>query len=141
MLKLALSAAKGQHDFFLRTADNVAMPEVKALLMVLAESEEKMMGRIQHMLLTGIVDELTELNSAPDRNIMPDETPFDPSRAETDPRIYVCNMSLEKSIKTYAFYLAMAAKSQSELISTLFEYLALLKMRQIAQLRRVCSTF
>lgn len=117
------------------------MADVKALLMVLAESEDEMIQKIQHMMITGILDEVEELAAAKDRDETPDETPFDPNRAETDPRIFVCNMALEKSIKTYTFYLTMATKTKSEAVSTLFEYLALLEMREIKELRRVCSTY
>ncbi len=141
MLKLALATAKSQYEFFLRTAENSQVTEVKALLMVLAETESEMMGKIQHMIASGILDEIEELHRAKDRNEMPDETPFDPARAESDPRMFVCNLALEKSIKTYTFYLTMATKTKSEAVSTLFEYLALLEMRQIRELRRVCCTF
>ncbi|MDF1539300.1 MAG: hypothetical protein P1Q69_10410 [Candidatus Thorarchaeota archaeon] len=141
MLKLALATAKSQHNFFLRTAENSTMAEVKALLMVLAESEEEMIQKIQHMMITGILDEVQELAAAKDKDETPDETPFDPSRTESDPRIFVCNMALEKSIKTYTFYLTMATKTKSEVVSTLFEYLALLEMRQIKELRRICGTY
>ena len=141
MLKLALATAKSQYKFFLRTAENSEVAEVKALLMVLAESESDMMSKIQHMMMSGILDELEELAAAKDRQSTPNSTPFDPSRAETDPRIFVCNMALEKNIRTYTFFLTMATKTKSEVVSTLFEYLALLEMRQIGELRRICSTY
>ncbi len=141
MLKLALATAKSQHKFLLRTVENSTMTEVKALLTVLGESEEQMIKKLQHMMITGILDEVQELASAMDRNETPDAAPFDPSRTDSDPRIFICNMTLEKSIKTYTFYLTMATKAKSEVVSTLFEYLALLEMRQIKELRRICSTF
>jgi len=141
MLKLALATAKSQHKFFLRTAENSTVTDVKALLMVLAESEADMMKKIRHMMVTGILDELQELAAAKDRDETPDATPFDPSRAETDPRIFVCNMALEKNIRTYTFFLTMATKTKSEVVSTLFEYLALLEMRQIGEMRRICKTY
>ncbi len=117
------------------------MPEVKALLLVLAESEFDLLAKIQHMIATGILDELEELNKADDREDVPDATPFDPSREETDPRIFICNKALHKSINSYTLYLNLATKSKSEVVSRLFEYLAYLKMKQIEQLRRVCSTY
>ncbi len=141
MLKLAIAAAKSQLKFFLRTAENSEVAEVKALLMVLAESESDMISKIQHMMASGILDEIEELAAAKDRDQTPDSTPFDPTRAKTDPRIFVCNMALEKNIKTYTFFLTMATKTKSEVVSTLFEYLALLEMRQIGELRRICSTY
>ncbi|MHA2005642.1 MAG: hypothetical protein ACW960_16390, partial [Candidatus Thorarchaeota archaeon] len=73
MLKIALSTAKSQYEFFLKTAEESEMEEVKALLMHLAESESRMIDKIQHMMITGIVDELAELNSSDDS--VPDSTP------------------------------------------------------------------
>ena len=141
MLKLALSTAKSQRDFFSRAAENSQVAEVKVLLLVLAESEEDMIDKIQNMMLSGILDEIEELYSAEDRHETPDETPLDPVKVETDPRFYVCNLALEKSLKTYTFYLTMATKAKSEVISTLFEYLALLEMREIKELRAMVDTF
>ena len=141
MLKLALVTAKSQHKFFTSTANKVKMPEAKALLLVLAESEFDLVGKIQHMIATGILDELEELNKARDRNEMPDSEPFDPSREETDPRIFICNKALDKSISSYKLYLTLATRSKSEVVSRLFEYLAYLKMKQIERLRRVCETY
>ena len=86
-----------------------------------------------------IVDELEELNESDDT--VPDPTPFDPSRAQTDPRIYVCNQVLEKSIKTYTLYLRLATRAKSPVISQLFEYLAQLEKRQIDELRDICKCY
>ncbi len=140
-LKLALLTAKSQHKFFLSTAEKSEMPEVKALLMLLVKSESVLIQRIQHMMVTGILDELEELSRVPDRDAIPDPTPFHPLREETDPRIFVCNRALEKSIKTYKLYLSLATKAKSEVVSRLFEYISYLKMKQIEQLREVCSRY
>jgi rubrerythrin len=139
MLKIALSTARSQHEFFLNTAKGSEVEEVKALLMHLAESESKMIDKIQHMMITGIVDEIEELEHTDDS--VPDSTPFDPSRAESDPRIYVCNQVLEKGIKTYTLYLRLASRSKSDVISQLFEYLAQLEKRQIDELREICKCY
>ncbi|MHA2040540.1 MAG: hypothetical protein ACW975_01645 [Candidatus Thorarchaeota archaeon] len=139
MLKIALSTAKSQYEFFLKTAEESEMEEVKALLMHLAESESRMIDKIQHMMITGIVDELAELNSSDDS--VPDSTPFDLTRAQSDPRIFVCNQVLEKSIKTYTLYLRLATRSKSAVISQLFEYLAQLEKRQIDELREICKCY
>jgi rubrerythrin len=139
MLKLALSTARSQYEFFLNTAEGATVDEVKALLMHLAESESKMIDKIQHMMVTGIVDEIEELNDT--EGEVPDSTPFDPSRAETDPRIYVCNQVLEKSVKTCTLYLKLATRAKSEVISRLFEYLAHLEKRQIDELRKICERY
>ncbi|MHA2424956.1 MAG: hypothetical protein ACXAEF_09230 [Candidatus Thorarchaeota archaeon] len=117
------------------------MAEVKVLLLVLAESEDGMIEKIQHMMVSGILEEIEELYAAEDRHETPDATPFDPVKVETDPRVYVCNMALEKSIKAYTFYLTMATKAKSDAVSTLFEYLSLLEMREIKELRAMCDTF
>jgi rubrerythrin len=139
MLKIALSTARSQYEFYNNTAEESEMEDVKALLIHLAESESRMIDKIQHMMVTGIVDELEELNASDDT--VPDPTPFDPSRAQTDPRIYVCNQVLEKGIKTYTLYLKLATRASSSVISQLFEYLAQLKKRQIDELREICRCY
>lgn len=141
MLKLAILTAKSQHKFFVSAAESAEMPEVKALLMVLAESESNLIGKLQHMVVTGILDEIEELEHADDRDEIPDPTPFDPFREESDPRIFICNKTLKKGLKTYTLYLNFATKAKSEVVSRLFEYLAYLKMQQINQLRNICKTY
>jgi rubrerythrin len=42
MLKIALSTARSQYEFYRNTAEDSEMEEVKALLMHLAESESRM---------------------------------------------------------------------------------------------------
>jgi hypothetical protein len=140
-MKLAQSTAKSDHDFYLGTAEKSEMPEVKALLMVLADSESKLIEKLQHMMITGIVDELEELTNAHDRDAIVDSTPFDLMRTGTDPRIFVCNKVLERSIKTYTLYLRLATKTKSELGSRLFEYLAYLKKCQLDELRNICENY
>ncbi|MFW9803643.1 MAG: hypothetical protein ACFFFC_13370 [Candidatus Thorarchaeota archaeon] len=139
MLKIALSTTKSQYEFFKNIAEESEIEEVKALLMHLVDSESRMIDKIQHMMVTGIVDELEELNASDDT--VPDPTPFDPSRAQTDPRIYVCNQVLERSIKTYTLYLKLATRAKSSLISQLLEYLAQLQKRQIDDLREFCRCY
>lgn len=141
MLKLALLTAKSQHEFFTSTAEKVELLEVKALLLVLAESELAIIAKIQHMIATGILDELEELKSVDDRDEIPDPTPFDSFREDTNPRIFICNKALDKSLKSYKLYLHLATKAKSEVVSLLFEYLAYMKMHQINRLRKVCRTF
>jgi hypothetical protein len=141
MLKLALSTARSQHELFLNLSENAKMPEVKSLLAYLLESESWMIDKLQHMMITGIVDELEELSSLGDRDAIPDSTPFAPTREETDPQIFVCNKVLSGSIKTYTLYLRLATRAKSELVSGLFEYLAYMKKQQIYELRRACSRY
>ncbi|MHA1577182.1 MAG: hypothetical protein ACTSU3_07460 [Candidatus Thorarchaeota archaeon] len=141
MLRLALTTAASHYQYYHGTALNVETPDVKALLMVLAEVEDELMDLIRGMLATGIVLALEELEKSVDRDEMPDETPFDLTREDTDPRIFICNKALRKEVKGYTFYLAIAARSKSRPISRLFEYLAYVKMQQIKKIRRVCETF
>ncbi|MGY5875220.1 MAG: hypothetical protein RTU30_05700 [Candidatus Thorarchaeota archaeon] len=139
MLKLALNAARSQHDFLFQLAEKAKMAEVKSLLYTLAETESKAVEKIVHMMATGIVDELEELEDSCDA--IPDSTPFNPARNNTDPRIFVCNEVLDKSIKTYTLYLRLATRSKSEVVSRLFEYLANEEKQQIAELRTICGKY
>ncbi|MFQ5832907.1 MAG: hypothetical protein ACE5H4_09410 [Candidatus Thorarchaeota archaeon] len=141
MLRLALSTARSQHKLFVSLTDTSKMPEVKSLLAYLVESESWMIERLQHMMITGIVDELEELSRLEDRDSVPDPSPFDLSREETDPRIFVCNKVLKESVDTYTIYLRLATKAKSELVSGLFEYLAYMKRQQIHELRRACEQY
>ncbi len=140
MLKLALNAAKSQHEFLLNLANNAKMVEVKTLLYNLAESESRAVEKIVHMMATGILDEIETLTEA-DSGSIPDSTPISPSRNTTDPRIFICNEVLEKSIKTYTLYLRLSTRSKSELVSRLFEYLANEEKQQITELRSICEQY
>ena len=146
MLKLALATSLNQLQFYESAAKTAQITEVKALLNVLAESEEAMIDRIEQMLSISrnpllIVDEITEnleeLESLED----PDETPFDLHRNETDPRIFVCNKALEMTLKGHSFFLSISARAKSDLVSRLFQYFARQKAEQISKIRRVCETF
>ena len=141
MIGLAITLTTSSERYYRNAAASAEMPEVKALLAVLADSEAELITQLHHMNLSGIVDELEELENAHDRDEIPDETPFDPSRQATDPRIFVCNTSLKKEIKGYTFFLTLAARSSTTLVSRLFEYMAHLKMLQVKRIRKVCSTF
>ncbi|MHA1577181.1 MAG: hypothetical protein ACTSU3_07455 [Candidatus Thorarchaeota archaeon] len=141
MLDLAFTLTNSSFKYYDKAAKKAKMAEVKALLSVIAESETNLLIKLRHMMITGIVDELEELKRADDRDEIPDETPFDPSRAKSDPRIFVCNKALKKEVSGYTFFLTLAARANSTLVSRLFEYLAHLKMRQIKRIRRICTTF
>ena len=141
MIGLAISLTTSTEKYYRNTAKRAEMPEVKALLTVLADSESDLITKLHHMNLSGIVDELEELENADDRDEVPNDTPFDPSREGTDPRIFVCNKSLKKEIKSYTFFLTLATRANSTLVSRLFEYLAHLKMLQVKRIRKVCASF
>ncbi|MHA2153646.1 MAG: hypothetical protein ACXAAQ_16910 [Candidatus Thorarchaeota archaeon] len=147
-LKLALTTSANQYDFYLKAANAAETPQVKALLMVLAESEGELVDRIRLMMTTGILDAIEEVAKETFSYQEPDPTPFGYDRTpfavsnpDTDPRLYVCNRALEKEFSGYTFYRSIAARAKSELVRRLFDYFAFIKSEQIERIRRVCSTF
>ena len=146
MLKMALATSLNQFQFYENAATTAQIPQVKALLNVLAESEGVIIDRIEQMLSISrnpllIVDEITESLDELETLKDPDETPFDLHRNETDPRIFICNKALEMTIKGYSFFLSISARAKSDLLSRLFQYFARQKAEQISNIRRVCDTF
>jgi hypothetical protein len=148
LLKLALTTAANQYDFYLKAANAAETPQVKALLMVLADTEGELVDRIRLMMTTGILDAIEEVVketfSYEDPDPTPfgmDRTPFAASNPDTDPRLYVCNRALEKEFSGYTFYKSISSRAKSELIRRLFEYFASIKSKQIVRIRKVCSTF
>ncbi len=139
MLKVAMATVGNHFHFYSRAADTVETPRVKALLMVLTESEEELLEKIEDMMLTGVVDEIQEISGL--KMDSPDAMPFDLTREDTDPRIYICNRALEQEIKAFTFFLSIASRAKSEVISRVFEYFAYVKSQQIQRIRNVCSTF
>ncbi len=141
MLRVALGTIQQHHSFYLRAANAAMTPQVKALLLVLAESEEELTEKINDMLLKGIVEELSSVVQVGGVQATPDSTPFAPERHDTDPRIFVCNKALEQEVRAYSFFLSIAAHAKSEVVSHLFEYFAQVKAEQIRRIRRVCESF
>jgi rubrerythrin len=141
MLRVALTTTANHYQYYHKAAMGAETPKVKALLMVLADEEAELMDRVRDMLATGITEELEELSQTYKPENLPNEMPFDLSREETDPRIYVCNQALKNEVKGYTFFLSIAARAKSEIISRLFEYFAYRKMGQMKKIRRVCETF
>ena len=86
----------------------------------------------------GIVEEI-DFISKKDSIPIPIDTPFKSSRNADDSRICICNDSLEMEMKAYTFFLSMATRSKSNVISHLFEYFAYEKTLQIEKIRRVCA--
>jgi len=140
-LKMALSMSTRHHEYYDETANNVETPKIKALLRVLADTERDLIIEIQDMIVTGVLDEIEEMGRVEVGDDPPDDTPFAPERNDTDPRIFVCNKALEQEVKGYTFYLSIAARAKSELVSRVFEYLAFIKSEQIERIRKVCETF
>ncbi|MGY5856295.1 MAG: hypothetical protein RTS72_06820 [Candidatus Thorarchaeota archaeon] len=148
LLKLALTTTANQYDFYLKAANAAETPQVKALLMVLAETEGELIERIRLMMTTGILDVVEEVAkesfSYVDPNPTPfgmDRTPFAESNIDTDPRLYVCNRALEKEFSGFTFYKSISSRAKSELIRRVFDYLAFIKSEQIERIRKVCTTF
>ncbi|MFW9809361.1 MAG: hypothetical protein ACFFE6_08280 [Candidatus Thorarchaeota archaeon] len=140
LLNMAMAMSTRHYEYYMEAAENIETPQVKALLLVLAETESDLIAHIRHMMVTGILDEI-EVMERVDADDPPDDSPIAPERMETDPRIFVCNKALEQEVKGYTFYLSIAARAKTELASRLFEYLAFIKSKQIEQIRNVCITF
>ena len=148
LLKLALTTSANHYSFYLRAADAAETPQVKALLMVLAESEGELVEKIRLMMTTGILDAIEEVSKETFSYEEPDSTPFGMDRTpfatsnpDTDPRLYVCNKALEMEFSGYTFYRSIGARAKSELVKRLFEYFAFIKSEQLEKKRRVCVTF
>ena len=141
MLQIALTTVANHYQYYHKAAMGVEIPEVKALLTVLADTEAELMDKIKDMMRFGIGTELQELADSNLLDEEPDATPFDLSREETDPRIFVCNKALDHEIKGYTFFLSIAARAKSRVVSRLFEYFAYVKMIQVERIRRICETF
>lgn len=148
LLKLALTTTANQYDFYLKAANAAETPQVKALLMVLAETEGELIERIRLMMTTGILDVVEEAAkgsfSYNDPDPTPfgmDRTPFSESNIDTDPRLFVCNKALEKEFSGFTFYKSISSRAKSELTRRVFDYLAFIKSEQIARIRKVCNTF
>ncbi|TFG31698.1 hypothetical protein EU528_05410 [Candidatus Thorarchaeota archaeon] len=148
MLKVALTTSANHYDFYLKAANIASTPQVKALLMVLAETEGDLIERIRLMMTTGILDQIEEVASASFSTHDPDPTPFGMDRTpfaasnpDTDPRLYVCNRALEMEFKGFSFYSSISHRAQSELMKRLYEYFAHIKSVQIEKIRKVCESF
>lgn len=140
LLNMAMAMSTRHYEYYMKTAEEVQTPQVKALLIILAETESDLIAHIRHMMVTGVLDEIEFMEKVVSSD-PPDDSPIAPERIETDPRIFVCNKALEQEVKGYTFYLSMAARAKSELASRLFEYLAYIKSKQIGQIRKACITF
>jgi rubrerythrin len=141
LLNMALAMSTRHYEYYSETAEQVQTPQVKALLLVLAETEIDLIAHIRHMMVTGVLDEIESMDKVNVGDDPPDDSPIAPERIDTDPRIYVCNKALEQEVKGYTFYLSIAARAKTELASRLFEYLAFIKFQQIQRIRKVCTTF
>ncbi len=94
LLNMALALSTRHYEFYMETAENVETPQVKALLLVLAETESDLIAHIRHMMVTGVLDEIEAMGRVEVSDDPPDASLFAPERIDTDPRIYVCNKAL-----------------------------------------------
>jgi len=148
MLRVALTTFANHYDFYLKAANAVETPKVKALLMVLADTEGDLMDKIRLMMTTGILDAVEEVGKKSFSLGDPDPTPFGMDRTpfaeinpDTDPRLYVCNRALEMEFKGFTFFSSISSRAKSEMMKRLYEYLAFIKSQQILKIRKVCETF
>jgi len=148
MLRVALTTSANHYDFYLKAANIVETPKVKALLMVLADTEGDLIDRIRRMMSTGILDAVEEAAkdtfSIGDPDPTPfgmDRTPFAQSNPDTDPRFLICNRALEMEFKGFTFYNSISSRAKSIMMKRLYEYLAYIKSQQIEKIRKVCETF
>ena len=145
MLNLALATALNDLQFYLDEEAARKAPEVKALLKVLAESEETMIAAIEGMMIGGVTTAMEEVLELRDSMIPPNENPFEFGSAFSPSlqfeRWSLCNGALESGLKAYRYYVSIATRAKSKVVSRLFEYLSYLKGRHIERLRRVCESF
>lgn len=148
MLKVALTTSANHYDFYLKAANAVETTQVKALLMVLADTEGELMERIRLMMTTGILEQIEEVASESFSTVEPnptpfgmDRTPFAASNPDTDPRLFICNRALEMEFKGFSFFSSISNRAKSELMKRLYKYFAHIKSEQIEKIRKVCETF
>ncbi|MHA2065327.1 MAG: hypothetical protein ACXABY_13205 [Candidatus Thorarchaeota archaeon] len=145
MLNLALATAMNDLDYYQRALGKTKMPEVRALLMVLEESEEDLIERIEHMMVAGVLEGVEDSKDRKANWEPPNEDLFEfasPFAASVQFQKWsICNETLQRSLKAYGFYLSIATRAKSEVVSALFEYLAYLKSQHIKRLRKVCDSY
>ncbi|NWF95823.1 MAG: hypothetical protein HXY34_06740 [Candidatus Thorarchaeota archaeon] len=134
LLRLALQTAKTQYESYIDAMSKIENGELRSLYQRLAESEAAIVAKIQHMMITGVLDEIEELESWKDELFTPDLNFSNRGREEADSRADICDRVLQRSISSCSLYMQMASRANSELLSRVCKYLAYLKMWQIAEL-------
>ncbi|MHA2377784.1 MAG: hypothetical protein ACXADS_00740 [Candidatus Thorarchaeota archaeon] len=145
MLTLALATALNDLEYYEQTLEKTTAPQVRALLNVLAESEEDLIDRIEHMMFAGVLDAVDESKRLKGIMKSPNDEPFDFASPFSSSiqfqRWSLCNETLQRGMKAHSFYLSIAARAKSGVVTALFEYLAHLKSLHIERLRKVCESF
>ena len=145
MLNLALATSLNDLDYYQRELEKATVPEVRALLIVLEESEENLIERIEHMMVAGPLEGVENSRErkanweSPNEDLFEFASPF--AESVQFQRWSICNDTLQRCLKAYGFYLSIANRAKSEVVSALFEYLAFLKSNHIKRLRKVCESF
>ncbi|NHJ12054.1 MAG: hypothetical protein EAX95_00150 [Candidatus Thorarchaeota archaeon] len=145
MLNLALATALNDLQYYADEFEKTKIPEVQALLLVLQESEEEFIAKIEDMMFTGVFSTIEEAQGIHGKWPPPSSDPFD----FTSPfgstlqfqRVTVCNQVLERGLKSHKFYLSISSRAKSKVVGMVFEYLAYLKGQHLERMRRVCESF
>ncbi|TFG06379.1 hypothetical protein EU522_01680 [Candidatus Thorarchaeota archaeon] len=145
MLNLALATALNDLQYYADEFEKTKIPEVQALLLVLQESEEELIAKIEDMMFTGVISAIEEAQAIHGKWAPPNNEPFD----FTSPfgstlqfqRVTVCNQVLERGLKSHRFYLSISSRAKSKVVGIVFEYLAYLKIQHLERLRKVCESF
>ena len=80
LLNMALAMSTHHYEYYSETAGQIETPQVKALLLVLAETESELIAHIRHMMATGILDEIEAMGRVNVGDDPPDDSPIAPER-------------------------------------------------------------
>jgi len=145
MLNLALATALNDLQYYTDEFERTKIPEVQALLLVLQESEEELIAKIEGMMVTGVISAIDEARAIAGKWESPNDEPFDFSSPFGSTlqfqRVSVCNQVLERGLKAHMFYLSISARAKSKVVSVVFEYLAYMKAEHLRRMRKVCKSF
>ncbi|MFX1367113.1 MAG: hypothetical protein ACFFAY_00725 [Promethearchaeota archaeon] len=143
MLNLALATALNDLQYYTDELEKTKIPEVQALLLVLQESEEELIAKIEDMMVTGVISAIDEAKKISGKWDSPSDEPFDFSSPFGSTlqfqRVSVCNQVLERGLRSHLFYLSISARAKSKVVSVVFEYIAYMKAQHLLRLRKVCE--
>ncbi len=145
MLNLALATALNDLQYYTDEFERTKIPEIQALLLVLQESEEELIAKIEDMMVTGVISAIDEAKKISGKWNSPSDEPFDFSSPFGSTlqfqRVSVCNQVLERGLRSHLFYLSISARAKSKVVSVVFEYIAYMKAQHLLRLRKVCESF
>ncbi len=111
LLNMAMAMSTRHYEFYMETAENVETPQVKALLLVLAETESDLIAHIRHMMVTGILDEIEAMGRVEVSDDPQHSSNYAPERIDTDTRIFVFNKALLQEVLGYTFYICFYCRA------------------------------